>query len=674
MALHGEEIRAGTSRSESVVDSQSLVRASGATLRRAGRILAAGLVAGVLTPACLHVAPHWGVPSSLDGPIGDGGWTSRTRAWFVAEGFHTPELDAETGHQFTWTGRTFRLVIPNLDRTQSYRLALDVSAGHPPGGPLPELLVSVDGVIAGVEQTSNTLQTVPIAVPPRRTDGLAVSFRASETFEPGPHDPRTLGVLVHRIELRPAESFRPTRRVAVRAGVAALLSVVGILLCFRSSRLPLLLVSGIPVGFSWLLLTDGALLGTFVDRLVPIGLGVAVLGAGAAAVRRRRPDLLGLPEWSTAVGLVLCTTAVKLALFNHPMATVGDGVFQVHRAELVHRGEYFFTSITPSPAFEFPYPVGLYVAALPLWDLFPSKLDLLRLLRGIALGADALVGLGLYAAARRQWGNPRAALLAAALWPFARAPVWGLCNANLTNVFGQSLFSLGMAGIAWVAAGASVSVPALLVTGGLLALAYLSHFGTLLVGVPLVCVAGGVLFRANRPAVRRAGGWVILVGLAAVAMAYAVYYSHFTGTYQRTGARIAAEEGAAPTKLVAPASVKFERWIREASDDYGLPGLPLAAVAALGAMLLARHRPREGLSLILAGWMLLWVTLTAVGILSPVQTRVNLAAAPMFVCLGAYGLSALAERSRPGAGLAAALVAAICWSGIGIWLACLGTR
>ena len=105
------------------------------------------------------------------------------------------------------------------------------------------------------------------------------------------------------------------------------------------------------------------------------------------------------------------------------MITVGDGIFQVHRAQLVHQGHYFFTSVTPSPSFEIPYPVGLYVAALPFWDFFPSKLDLLRLLRTVTVVADALVGLGLYAVARRQWNDPRAALLAAGLWPFARAPV-----------------------------------------------------------------------------------------------------------------------------------------------------------------------------------------------------------------------------------------------------------
>ena len=39
---------------------------------------------------------------------------------------------------------------------------------------------------------------------------------------------------------------------------------------------------------------------------------------------------------------------------------------------------------------------------------------------------------------------------------------------------------------------------------------------------------------------------------------------------------------------------------------------------------------------------------TILGIVSAVQMRVNLAAAPLFVCLGAYGLTALGSRSRAG--------------------------
>ena len=57
---------------------------------------------------------------------------------------------------------------------------------------------------------------------------------------------------------------------------------------------------------------------------------------------------------------------------RHPLIVVGDGIFQVHRAQVVHGGQYYFTSVTPKPFFEFPYPVALYVFAQPFWSWFPA--------------------------------------------------------------------------------------------------------------------------------------------------------------------------------------------------------------------------------------------------------------------------------------------------------------
>jgi len=63
---------------------------------------------------------------------------------------------------------------------------------------------------------------------------------------------------------------------------------------------------------------------------------------------------------------------------------------------------------------------------------------------------------------------------------------------------------------------------------------------------------------------------------------------------------------------------------------------------------------------------------TALGVFSPISIRVNLAAAPVFVCLAAYALSALAGRSRPGAVAAVFAAAVIAWDGVRVCLACLG--
>ena len=486
-----------------VADSRGTAAATAAAapaLSVGGRAIAGGvriLAAAALTSAILLVAPHSWQPAALDGPVGEGGWTARTRAWFVASGFYPAEVDTATEHQFSWTEETFRITIPHLHRSRPHRLAIDVSAGRP-SGEAPELLVTVDGVAGAPERVGNERRRLDIVIPSRTSEGVTIAFRVSSTFVPGPDDPRTLGLLVHAVGL--SDSPGPSWAVIARTALAVALCVAGVLLCGLGSRaLEWFVALAMAASAAWLMLADGAFLGILANRLVPIGVGTFAVGVSTALLRARWPVVLGLPEWSAAVGLVLSTSAVKLAFFAHPMITVGDGIFQVHRAQLVHQGHYFFTSVTPSPSFEIPYPVGLYVAALPFWDFFPSKLDPLRLLRTVAVVVDALVGLGLYAVARRQWNDPRAALLAAGLWPFARAPVWGLCNANLTNVFGQALFGLGMGVLAWIAASPGMAIGAAIGGGALLVAAYLSHFGT---GARRRAAG---LSRRRRPAGRRPG-------------------------------------------------------------------------------------------------------------------------------------------------------------------------
>src|SRR4029077_16005995 len=105
--------------------------------------------------------------------------------------------------------------------------------------------------------------------------------------------------------------------------------------------------------------------------------------------------------WPAAAGLLLAGTGIKLAVTLHPQMRVGDGIFHVHRAQLVEAGRYFFTSTTPAPYFEFPYAIGLYVAAMPVWSWLPADLDRLALLRVIAATADLAVGLLVWGLARR---------------------------------------------------------------------------------------------------------------------------------------------------------------------------------------------------------------------------------------------------------------------------------
>jgi hypothetical protein len=94
--------------------------------------------------------------------------------------------------------------------------------------------------------------------------------------------------------------------------------------------------------------------------------------------------------------------------------------------------------------------------------------------------------------------------------------------------------------------------------------------------------------------------------------------------------------------------------------------------AVLGLVWLIRQRPTDGLTLALLAWAIVWLGVSATGILTSVELRTNLAAAPMFVCLAGYGLWQLASRSRFGQAVAVVGVAAMCWDGLRVWLYWLG--
>lgn len=630
---------------------------------------------GLFGMALLAAGARWWMPASIVGPVSEGGWTSRSRAWFTTSGFSPPENDPDRDRSFVWAGRTAELVSPNLDRSQPYRLTVLATAGRPPGLPFPLLSLAVDGVVLGTIHISNEIEHVSVEIPRRHVAGASVTISASNTFVPGPQDMRSLGVIIYEISLTPASGhFWPTWYVMVCAGLAIMGCVAGLLLCGLRTPMVFVASAAVAVGLSWLLLQDGAFIGSYVERLVAIGTGIALSGAVLALLRWLWPPVGELSEWPVAAGLVLGASAAKLALFAHPQAIVGDAIFQVHRAMLVHAGTYFFTSVTPRPFFEFPYPIALYAIAQPFWHFFPSKLDLVWLLRALTVSADALVGMAIWAAALRQWNDRWTALLCVVLWLFALAPLQALSNANLTNAFGQAVFGVAMGVIVWNAAGRRTSLVGLLAVGGLLVVAFLSHFSTVLLGIPILGTAGVMLMAAARGHARRFGVWVLLVVLAAAAVSYGVYYSHFHDVYRATFAHVSSRQSdeQTQTKLVAPPAVKFQKWLDGTSDDYGLPSPPLLISAAIGLILILKQRLREAFTLVLVAWALVWGSFTTLEIFTPVELRINLAAAPVFVCLGAYALGALAARSRWGVILASAGTALIAWDGVRVWLTCVG--
>ena len=610
----------------------------------------------------LSAAIRWGI-KDVSGPIHESGWTQRSRAAFVPAGFFGAEFDQAAGRPYSWSRASAELAFPQLNRARAHRVTLGVRSGRPSSVPAATLTAAVDGRALLAEPIADGPVEIVFEIPRRDEPGATVALSVEPAYQPGGPDPRALGVIVDVVRLEPVNGpFAITMRVWMLAAVAIFAVALGIRLTGATGWLAFAAMAAAAAGIDWLLLKDAAFLGDYASRLVRIGGGAALTGAIIGLLRMRWPSIGGAAGWAEAAAIILAVSVVKLGVFWHPAAIVGDGIFQVHRAQVVHGGQYIFTSVTPKPFFEFPYPIALYVFAQPFWTLFPAELDLLRLLRAVTIVADGLVGLALYGALVRQWGDRAAGLWAAALWPLARAPMEALSNANLTNLFGQSAFSVALAGVAWLAATGSISYTAVATITAFLAIAFLSHFGTVTVGLALAGAAGLALVAFGRGPARRSGVWVFAMLAIAVALSWTVYYSdaRFIQVYKASWTSVTTRVDDDSSKIVASPAVKASRWWSGTGDDYGRPGAALLLVAGAGAWLLVRRGARAAASLVFLAWLAAWCAMTLFGILTPITLRANLAAAPALVALCAVALATIGSRSRLAAVALAVLVA---WDG-----------
>ena len=144
----------------------------------------------------------------------------------VARGFHGIEQTPD-GLTYAWTGETFAISIPNLDRGTRWRLTMRLAASRA-DGTQPVLVASVDGAGRHADRPSpptalstSTSRSRRRRKPPRTT---TVAFQVTPTFVPGPGDQRSLGVQVDAVRLTPAGrviSYGASRGAALVLGAAA---------------------------------------------------------------------------------------------------------------------------------------------------------------------------------------------------------------------------------------------------------------------------------------------------------------------------------------------------------------------------------------------------------------------------------------------------------------------
>lgn len=620
----------------------------------------AAIAAAAAAAAAVLAAAAWTGGGPLVRSVDNGGdWYARSPGWYATRGVY-PTEHAPDHAAFAWAGGRVRLQIPQLDRRGGYRLGVRARTGRDAREPDTVLRVLVDGVDTTVARVGPDWRTFDVTLPPSRQTGVIVLLEAESTFTPGPQDPRRLAFMIDRLELQPASGRIAVAapayvHVAVFAGAAAL----AVALCGLPAWIAL--AAGAAAGSAAVALVrfDAAYLGGYGAVLVPLAVAMVILGGCGALVRRLAPPGIRRAA-AAAVAMAALVSVVKLAVFLHPAAPTSDGMFHVHRAQAVRGGEYLFTSVTPRPFYEFPYPIGLYVAAQPFWTHVDDRVALLR---AIAIAADGLVALAIFAAAAARTGSPSTGVMAAAFALAVPVVEQSISTANLTNVFGQSLFSLAVAWIGWQLRSSHRAVAAA-VAAFLLAAAYLSHFSTAVIGMPaaVALMAATMFARDQRDA--RAWRWIALAVAAALVLSYALYYAHFHDVYARTLSRVGSE--GASTSFVATLAEHSESkavtMMRFVLVNYGWGALLLAAAGGAAAL---RRDWRDGWTLQLVAFASVVTLFLLLGAFTPLEMRAPLAAHPLVAIFAAFGVTALWNTHRLPLRLAAVagLVLAV-WAGV----------
>jgi hypothetical protein len=630
----------------------------------------AALIAVVITPAAAILALALAVTvgpgrSIARGPLENGEKIGRSRAWLEVSGFYPAELD--DGRSFSWMGETGRIRLARLDRSVPIKLSLWI---QPALATRPvELKAAVDGLALPPTTLVPGPQRIDLDLPAAAAGRAIVDLSVSQTLVPGAADRRTLGLRVDGIALEAAGGRIRIPWLSLRSATIAGLGL-GIAMALTLGARPLAFALGLGTGgwLGFLLAFDGAFLGAYPERLTFIGICTAALGALCAAGTRAGAD----ERWGlrAATGVLIALTACQLALFVHPMAAVGDSIFHVHRAQVVQRGEYFFTSITPRPFFEFPYPPGLYVAVGPLWNAFHGDMEHVWLLRSAVLAAEAALAIAAYAVVFANWHNRLAAFLASALMLLLPVGLYTICTSNLTNAFGQSMFGIGLATL--LCAHATSRPSWILIASGaaFVFVGFLSHFSTFSVGVPIMLACAASVWLAGLGAARRTAIALTVALFVAATASVAVYYAHFVPVYKQTVERVLAREGAAPDRsMVAPASVKANRVVTTVWMEFGAATLFAAAAAGI---LLLRARAHDPLTLALVGWAGVVLGFWLLAVLTAIEMRASLAAQPLVAILAGLGIARAALNGGWARVAAAAAIASLVVRAVSDWTMCLG--
>ncbi len=544
----------------------------------------------------------------------------------LVSGFYDVEIVGN--ESFAWTSDRVRVSLPGLDRGTQWRCSVRFRGGRPAGIAQPTLDIAVDGRTLVSQAASNEYQDVVVVAPPRPARGLRLTLTSSDTFEPGPGDPRALGVQVDRLACVPDAGrvpLPPVQSLVASAGSAAVFGALfGILGVgwwpSAAATLAVAILQAFPLARGLAPYTDYGETAFWLAVWIVAPASVAVL---AHSWRRRAAPS---PGFWFAVPFSGAILFVKLLALLHPSKALIDALFHAHRLEYVLGGRYFFTQVMPGGV-QFPYAIALYVFAAPWAALTRDHVALLRI---VVSASETFAGLLIYWAIARTWRDALAAAGALVLFHLVPVSYWVVGNANLTNAFGQSAAVVAMAAlIVWpLGPGRWLEILGLSL---LAAVGLLSHVSTFaLLASTMVTTAVIYAWRGGRALLPVARSILLAVG-AAVVMAVALYYGRpeFFPAYAsvraaraEAAASAAAPENAGPAgDRLAEGAIPVMSVAGRAASAVGATGdalgWPILALALLGVWRTLAEKVTGRLVWAVAGWLAASAVFLVFGVVAP---------------------------------------------------------
>ncbi|HYO48252.1 MAG TPA: hypothetical protein VEW94_00265 [Chloroflexia bacterium] len=596
--------------------------------------------------------------------------------FFLHDGWH--EVEQNEQFSFRWTEGYATARFKGVAR-QPLRLALTMRTGGPDPQPNKKVEIYARGALVAVFDATNTLADFAAPISPdliSRATGDLDLIITSPSFKPA-GDPRQLGVIVTSMRLEPIDDAFPILPPAFH-----LLYVMGAGFCVYLICALLRLPTRIRLAASLLALLAIAAYYAFARAAIALymegllwalALTLVTLLAAQPLVRwlYRRAGFLDFDfdrrEAQALFGIFAAGLAVGWAGLLHPQSDPHDFTFHLRSFQEVQAGNVFFDNYVVAGVGQGFYPPAMYVLLLPFNLLMRNPYYLVRLVPVLISFSGVFI---VYLLARRYMPQHKLApLMSAALYAALPVNLLILWWAHETNLFGLVLL-LGT--IAYILSQYE-RIARWHVWLGLVALLFvvlLSHPGVLvwtvvLVGSLIVTFLG--LKRFTGRGSYRSVLAIAVAFLLAGGLAFALYYSHYTGSFGEaayTRADRVSELGETISNLgdingiLSMARLTLYHGVL---SDYGV--VPLLLVP-LGLALLFRKRntgrqdappptnleeaQAERFRWTLLIWMLVGVLFLIISLLTALPIRPMLLMWPIVALLAGLTLSAFLKGAQAG--------------------------